>query len=111
MVGGKIMACNRRVGGSAKDVYDLYLWATRPFSEALVRRLATLKAWTHRRTRPYRPEQFLEQIQPVNFRWTDISGLIPRRLESDPARICSTTRQQFGFLADCSDREKAILDD
>jgi predicted nucleotidyltransferase component of viral defense system len=50
MVGEKIMACNRRLGGSAKDVYDLYLWAARPFDETLVRRLAVLKAWTDRRT-------------------------------------------------------------
>ena len=32
MIGEKIMACNRRLGGSAKDIYDLYLWAARPFS-------------------------------------------------------------------------------
>jgi hypothetical protein len=28
MIGEKIMACNRRRGGSAKDVYDLFLWAS-----------------------------------------------------------------------------------
>jgi hypothetical protein len=27
MIGEKIMACNRRQGGSSKDVYDLDLWA------------------------------------------------------------------------------------
>jgi predicted nucleotidyltransferase component of viral defense system len=44
MIGEKIMACNRRQGGSSKDVYDLDLWAQRPFDERLVRRLAILKA-------------------------------------------------------------------
>ena len=93
MVGEKIMACNRRLGGSAKDVYDLYLWAGRPFDEALVRRLAVLKAWTDRRAgRPYRPNEFLDQIEPRRFRWEDIGGLVPRRLESDPERICATVR-------------------
>lgn len=29
MIGEKIMACNRRQGGSSKDVYDLDLWAKR----------------------------------------------------------------------------------
>ena len=112
MVGEKIMACNRRLGGSAKDVYDLYLWAGRPFDEALVRRLAVLKAWTDRRAgRPYRPNEFLDQIEPRRFRWEDIGGLVPRRLESDPERICATVRARFAFLAACSEEERAILDD
>lgn len=49
MIAEKIMACSRRLKGSGKDVYDLGLWADRPFDEALVRRLAVLKAWTDRR--------------------------------------------------------------
>lgn len=56
MIGEKIMACNRRLGGSAKDVYDLHLWAARPFSAQLVRRLAVLEAWTDQRDSPrYEP--------------------------------------------------------
>lgn len=112
MVGEKIMACHRRLGGSAKDIYDLFLWAGRPFSTDLVRRLAVLKAWTDRRaSRPYRSDQFLAQIQPRRFRWEDIRGLVPRRMESDPERICATVRERFSFLADCPDHERAILDD
>jgi hypothetical protein len=100
------------LGGSAKDVYDMYLWAGRPFDQRLVRRLAILKAWTDRRPRPlYEPEAFLRQVQPGNFRWTDISGLVPRRLESNPERICSSVRDRFAFLSDCSDEEQTILND
>lgn len=59
MMGEKLMACNRRLGGSAKDVYDLHLWAGRPFDASLVRRLAVLKAWTDRRGQPrFEPESF-----------------------------------------------------
>jgi predicted nucleotidyltransferase component of viral defense system len=65
MIGEKIMACNRRLGGSAKDIYDLYLWAERPFSAALVRRLAVLKAWTDKRASPrYDPETFCGRFSP-----------------------------------------------
>jgi predicted nucleotidyltransferase component of viral defense system len=52
MIGEKIMACNRRRGGSAKDVYDLFLWSERPFNQDLVRRVAVLKAWTDQRKAP-----------------------------------------------------------
>jgi predicted nucleotidyltransferase component of viral defense system len=112
MIGEKIMACNRRVGGSGKDVYDLYLWAGRPFSHDLVRKLAVLKAWTDRREHPrYEPDNFLGLIQRGSFRWTDLQGLVPRRLEQDANRICATVRERFAFLRDCSDDEQTLLSD
>lgn len=112
MIGEKIMACNRRQGGSSKDVYDLDLWAQRPFDEHLVRRLAVLKAWTDRRGQPgYDPTELLAAIEPENFRWSDISGLVPRNLASDPEQICERVRARFGFLADLDQTERPLLDD
>ncbi len=115
MIAEKIMACSRRLKGSGKDVYDLGLWADRPFDEALVRRLAVLKAWTDRRhSKPYDPEALLAAIVPGNFRWTDLKGLVPRN-ETDRAaeqeRICSTVRSRFASLADLDPDEKALLAD
>jgi predicted nucleotidyltransferase component of viral defense system len=112
MIGEKIMACNRRLGGSAKDIYDLYLWAARPFSAQLVRRLAVLKAWTDQRDSPrYEPDALLLAIQPKNFRWADLQGLVPRRLQQDHDHICTTVRERFSFLTECSEAEQALLAD
>ncbi len=112
MIGEKIMACNRRKGGSSKDVYDLDLWAKRPFDEGLVRRLAVLKAWTDRRGQPkYDPAELLSAIEPHNFRWSDISGLVPRNLANDPEQICARVRRRFAFLGRLADGEQALLDD
>jgi uncharacterized protein len=112
MIGEKIMACNRRQGGSSKDVYDLDLWARRPFDERLVRRLAVLKAWTDRRGHPnYDPTALLAAIEPQNFRWNDISGLVPRHLASDPEQICERVCTRFGFLTELNEAEKTLLDD
>lgn len=112
MIGEKIMACNRRMGGSGKDVYDLYLWAERPFSDPLVRRLAVLKAWTdQRRSRPYDPEQLLATIQPKSFRWADLTGLVPRRRQLDAEDVCRRVRQRFGFLAETTEDEQTLLAD
>ncbi len=73
MVAEKIMACNRRRGGSAKDIYDLFLWSERPFNHDLVRRVAILKAWTDRRKAPtYEPENFLATLVPLSYRWEDL---------------------------------------
>lgn len=112
MIGEKIMACNRRQGGSSKDVYDLDLWAQRPFDAHLVRRLAVLKAWTDRRDQPsYGPSELLAAIEPQNFRWSDISGLVPRDLASDPEQICERVRARFGFLGELNEEETTLLDD
>jgi uncharacterized protein len=112
MIGEKLMACNRRLGGSAKDVYDLYLWSQRPFDPELVRRLAVLKAWTDRRGQPrFEPEPFLARIQPANFRWEDIQQLVPRGLPTDRRAICDGVRDRFGFLARLDIDERVLLDD
>lgn len=112
MIGEKIMACNRRRGGSAKDVYDLFLWARRPFSQDLVRRVTVLKAWTDQRSRPtFQSDEFLNSITVKNFRWEDIRGLVPRKLEANPEAICEAVRSRFAFLADCTEAEVRLLDD
>jgi predicted nucleotidyltransferase component of viral defense system len=112
MMGEKLMACNRRLGGSAKDVYDLHLWAGRPFDASLVRRLAVLKAWTDRRGQPrFEPESFLAGIQPGNFRWEDIQRLVPHGMPTDSEMICATVRERFAWLAELDDRERDLLAD
>jgi uncharacterized protein len=112
MIGEKLMACNRRLGGSAKDVYDLYLWSQRPFDDGLVRRLAVLKAWTDRRGQPrFDPERLLARLQPASFRWEDIQLLVPHGLTTDPQTICDVVRERFAFLAEVTPDEQLLLDD
>lgn len=112
MIGEKIMACNRRRGGSAKDVYDLCLWSERPFNHDLVRRVAVLKAWTDQRNAPrYEPDTFLAGVVPNNYRWEDLRGLVPRRLKADAHAICVAVKSRFAFLTKCNADERAILRD
>lgn len=112
MIGEKIMACNRRRGGSAKDVYDLFLWSERPFNPDLVRRVAVLKAWTDQRRAPrYAPEAFVAAVEPKNYRWEDLQGLVPRRLQADAEAICAAARDRLRFLAACTEHERALLSD
>lgn len=112
MIGEKIVACNRRVGGSGKDAYDLFLWADRPFDAALVRRIAVLKAWTDQRRSPrFEPDRFLALIEPRNFRLTDLNGLVPRGVQDDPEVICRRVKERLGFLTATTDDEARVLVD
>ncbi len=112
MIGEKIMACNRRQGGSAKDIYDLYLWSKKPFDSELVRRVAVLKAWTdRRRNKPYDPEDLLAAMVPGNFRWSDLNGLVPRKQHADREMICRQARERFAILTNTTDDEQALLAD
>jgi hypothetical protein len=112
MIGEKLMACNRRLHGSGKDVYDLFLWSREPFTESLVRQIAVLKAWTDQRRAPvYEPATLLAAIIPRNFRWTDLAGLVPRGMPEHPDAICERVRTRFEFLADLNEDEKTLLDD
>ncbi len=110
MIGEKLMACNRRMGSSGKDPYDLSLWAGRPFSEDLVRRMAVLKCWTDRQ-RPFDPRAFLESVIPRNFRWDDVQRLIPHGRATDTDAICRRVRDRFAFLAHCTQEESQLLAD
>lgn len=112
MIGEKIAACNRRVGGSGKDAYDLFLWASKPFDTALVRRIAVLKAWTDQRRSPrFEPEALLAAIEPRSFRWTDLNGLVPRGLRDDPEEICRKVKERFAFLTATTEDEARVLVD
>jgi predicted nucleotidyltransferase component of viral defense system len=112
MIGEKLMACNRRLGGSAKDVYDLHLWAERPFDAALVRRVAVLKAWTDRRGQGrFDPARFLDSIQSGNFRWEDIQRLVPRGMSTDREVIAAGVRERFASLAHLDEQERELLAD
>ncbi len=112
MIGEKILACNRRQGGSAKDVYDLYLWSGKPFNSQLVRRVAALKAWTDQRHAPrFDPENFLNTISPQNFRWEDLNGLVPRNQHDNRTNLCDQVRARFAFLTEVNDEEQQLLED
>lgn len=112
MIGEKVMACNRRQGGSAKDVYDLYLWSERPFDVDLVRRIAVLKAWTDQRRSPvFDPEAFLDILEPGRFRWEDLNGLVPHSHHNDRERICRQVRQRFVGLGAPTELERDLLAD
>ncbi|MCZ7663127.1 MAG: hypothetical protein M5U22_09465 [Thermoleophilia bacterium] len=90
----------------------MLLWSERPFSHDLVRRVAVLKAWTDQRKAPaYDPDTFVAAVVPENYRWEDLEGLVPRRLQSNPEGICAAVRNRFAFLTASTEQEGVLLAD
>lgn len=46
-----------------------------------------------------------------SYRWEELEGLVPRRLQSNPERICTAVRKRFAFLTFTSEEEAALLHD
>jgi hypothetical protein len=106
------MACNRRRGGSAKDVYDLYLWSQPPFDQGLVRRVAVLKAWTDQRSaRRFDPANFIAGVAPQNYRWEDLRGLVPRRWSQTHRQSAQLLRTGSPFSRTVVNKSKSFLKD
>jgi uncharacterized protein len=94
----------------ARDLYDLAWFASRPFDEALVRRLLVLKVWVDvvddsLGERPFDPEDVLRERHPREFEREAIGYLTtPVDIPGWIRRI----RERFVFLRDLDEEEQLI---
>jgi predicted nucleotidyltransferase component of viral defense system len=95
----------------ARDLYDLAWFSTRPFDEALVRRLTVLKVWRDINTAglgraPLDPDEVLRARARSDFQEEAIGFL------TSPVTIdewVAAVRRRYAFLRDVDDVEKALL--
>ena len=105
----KISACARRIQhGSGKDVYDLFLYLSRPHDQALIRRLTVLTFWLDRRATTV--ARLRAQIDPRDVRWEELAGLLGQR-QLDAHRVCDVVRERLVFLEQPTDDEDKLLQD
>ena len=108
IIAEKIRACYQR--NKARDIYDLGIFATRPLSQALIRRLVVLKLWQARDT--FDPAQLLEKLADgTAFDWDDLGQLLRRAQVVDRNRIMADCVRGFGFLADLTADERILAGD
>lgn len=109
MLAEKVLACARRLGGSGRDVYDLYQYAQRPIGFETLRRVVCAKAWTDGVA--FDPEEFLRGLDPRRFNWGELRGLLGRGQAVQQAAACRTIQERYGPLADLSELERRVLTD
>jgi predicted nucleotidyltransferase component of viral defense system len=96
----------------ARDLYDLAWYATRPFDEALVRRLWVLKTYRDivrdkRGDKPIDPEQVLHDRRESEFHSEDIGYLTSK---VDIPKWMSGVERRFQFLRDLDEDEQRWCD-
>ena len=100
-----------RRGSLARDLYDLAWFASRPFDEALVRRVTALKIWSDvvddgLGDRPWDPDEILRPRAEAEFVPEAIGYLTT---PVDIAGWVRVVRQRFGFLRDLDEVETRLL--
>jgi hypothetical protein len=104
----KIRVCYQR--NKARDIYDLGMFATRPFDHVPIRRLVVLKLWQAQDT--FDPARLMQKFQDgPDFDWDDLRQLLNRAVVIDCERITADCVRGFGFLADLTDDEPTLARD
>jgi hypothetical protein len=104
----KIRACYQR--NKARDIYDLGIYAIRPLSQPLIRRLVVLKLWQAGDT--FDPARLMKKFEEgMEFDWDDLRDLVRRTEEINREKICAACAGGFRFLADLSPDERVLAND
>lgn len=108
IIAEKIRACYQR--GKARDVYDLGMFAVQPLDQPLIRRLVVLKLWQARDA--FDPAALMAAFKDERaFDWNDLERLVRRDQPVNPDRIIAGCLRGFAFLADLTERERALAKD
>jgi len=70
----KLRAALQRI--RSQDLYDLYLFSSRPFDKDLVKRLVVVKCWNVRE--PFNSEKLLDRVENADYDWNDLQQLVRR---------------------------------
>jgi predicted nucleotidyltransferase component of viral defense system len=108
IIAEKIRASYQR--NKARDIYDLGMFATRPLSQALIRRLVVLKLWQARDA--FDPARLLAKLADgAAFDWDDLGQLLRRTQAVDQHRIMGDCVRGLAFLVDLSADEQGLAND
>ncbi|MCW4022268.1 MAG: nucleotidyl transferase AbiEii/AbiGii toxin family protein [Candidatus Bathyarchaeota archaeon] len=103
----KIRAAFQRI--RSRDLYDLYLFANRPYNKDLVKTLAVIKCWNARD--PFNPEMLLDRLAKEEYDWEDLKRLVRKGNLPSKKDIINTVIKEYSFLKDLNDPLPKIIED
>lgn len=108
IIAEKLRACYQR--NKARDIYDLYIFATRPLNRDLIRGLVIVKLWQSRDS--FDPAKLMAKFEDGKaFDWDDLAQLVRKDQKIDPNEITTTCIKNYAFLNKMNDEERALAAD
>ena len=103
----KVRATFQRV--KVRDVYDLHLFARRPFDAEILRRLVVLKLWQSKD--PFDPTRLFAKLRSSDYDWDDVRRLLRTGQAMDPETILRSVEERYRGLAALTSLEAAVVAD
>lgn len=103
----KIRATYQRA--TARDVYDLYQFGSRPYDRDLVKKLAVIKFWNDRTD--YDPEAMLSRVKTMKIDFSDVEYLLKNQDHPKEEEIKKSIIDNYGYLRDLDDDLMRVLRD
>jgi len=92
----KIRATYQR--GTARDYFDLYQFADRPYDRKKVKQLVVIKFWNDRSD--YDPEQFFEKVRKARIDFSEVQYLLKNQIYSEEKEIKNWILGNYGYLSE-----------
>jgi len=103
----KIRAAYQRA--TARDVWDLYQYATRPYDRDMVKRLAVIKFWNDESD--YDPGKLLDKIRAMKIDFSEVEYLLKNQEHPREEEIKSRILRNYGYLGELDEDLINILRD
>lgn len=103
----KIRAAFQRA--SSRDLYDLYLFAGRPYNRETIKALVVVKCWNVRD--PFKPESFFDKVEKGDHDWEDLRRLVRRGSLPSQEDVIKKVLEEYGFLRDMDEDLSKIIRD
>lgn len=103
----KIRAAYQRA--TARDVWDLYQYATRPYDRDMVKRLAVIKFWNDKSD--YDPTKLLDKISAMKIDFSEVGYLLKNREYPREREIKSKILSSYSYLGELDGDLIKILED
>jgi predicted nucleotidyltransferase component of viral defense system len=107
MISEKVRAAFQRA--KVRDLYDLHQFATTPFDNDILRRLAVLKLWQVKD--PFDPDAFFDKIRSAEYDWDDLHRLVRANERFQAKDILWAIETRFASLRNLSELERALIAD
>ena len=103
----KIRAAYQRV--RSRDLYDLYLFAGRPYNRDAIKALVVVKCWNVRE--PFEPESFFNKVEKSEYDWEDLRRLVRKGSLPSEEKVIDKVLDEFQYLGDLDkDLSKIVRD-